>query len=121
MNPRFTRRLFLGSSALIITGAPVLALLRPLYAEHNDKASAEPPKPKAAPPPKPPPLPLETVKEMVAQAHLVPGPHGFTLLHCAKQGAGLALPVRDWLIAQGVPDTPFRPLPFIWPAGTAPA
>ena len=51
------------------------------------------------------------------QAHHIPGPHGFTLLHCVKKGGDRAKPVLDWLIAQNVPDVAMRPLPFIWPAG----
>ena len=35
-------------------------------------------------------------------AAAVPGPHGFTLLHCAKQGGAGAQPVYDWLRAKGV-------------------
>ncbi len=54
------------------------------------------------------------------KAHEIPGPHGFTLLHCAQKGGERGKPVYDWLIAQGVPDVTFRPLPFIWPAGTGP-
>ena len=54
------------------------------------------------------------------QIHLVPGPHGFTLLHCVKQGGEKSKPLYDWLVAQGVPDVTFRPLPYIWPEGTAP-
>jgi len=54
-------------------------------------------------------------------AHLIPGPHGFTLYHCVKQGGDGAKPVLDWLIAQGVPEVGHRPLPFVWPAGTKPA
>lgn len=67
---------------------------------------------------------LDLVKAFLAvdpQAHLVPGPHGFTLLHCVKQGGAAAKPVLDWLLAQGVPDVKQRPLPFVWPAGSAPA
>ena len=67
---------------------------------------------------------LDVVKAFLAvnpQGHLVPGPHGFTLLHCVKKGGDAAKPVLDWLLAQGVPDVTQRPLPFIWPAGTAPA
>jgi hypothetical protein len=52
--------------------------------------------------------------------HLIPGPHGFTLLHCAKQGGERAKPVMDWMLAQGVPEVFHRPLPFVWPPGTAP-
>ncbi len=54
------------------------------------------------------------------KAHEIPGPHGFTLLHCARQGGQKAKAVHDWLLANGVPDITQRPLPFIWPAGTAP-
>jgi hypothetical protein len=56
----------------------------------------------------------------IVTAAAVPGPHGFTLLHCAKQGGEKAQPVYDWLIARGVPAVFHRPLPYIWPAGTAP-
>lgn len=66
---------------------------------------------------------LDLVKAFLAvdpQAHLVPGPHGFTLLHCVKKGGDAAKPVLDWLLAHGVPDVTFRPLPFIWPEGMAP-
>jgi hypothetical protein len=66
---------------------------------------------------------LEVVKAFMAvnpQAHLVPGPHGFTLFHCVKQGGDAAKPVLDWLVAQGVPDVKQRPLPYVWPEGTAP-
>lgn len=67
---------------------------------------------------------LDLVKAFLAvdpRVHLVPGPHGFTLLHCVKKGGEGAKPVLDWLLAQGVPDVTFRALPFVWPAGTAPA
>jgi len=63
---------------------------------------------------------LDLVKAFHAvdpKAHQIPGPHGFTLLHCVKKGGDPAKPVLDWLIAQGVPDVAMRPLPFIWPAG----
>lgn len=53
------------------------------------------------------------------KAHLVPGPHGFTLLHCVKKGGEQAKPVLDWLLAQGVPDVALRPLPYVWPEGSA--
>lgn len=53
-------------------------------------------------------------------AHTIHGPHGFTLLHCARQGGERARPVVDWLIARGVPEVLHRPLPFIWPAGASP-
>ncbi len=63
---------------------------------------------------------LELVQAALAlypKAHEIPGPHGFTLLHCARQGGAKAKPVLDWLLAQGVPDVPHRPLAFVWPAG----
>lgn len=47
------------------------------------------------------------------KAHEIPGPHGYTLLHCAIQGGIRAKPVHDWLLAQGVPNVAFRPLPFV--------
>jgi len=49
------------------------------------------------------------------------GPHGFTLAHCARQSGARGKPVLDWLLAHGATDAARRPLPFIWPAGTAPA
>jgi hypothetical protein len=67
---------------------------------------------------------LELVKAFLAidpNAHLVPGPHGFTLLHCVRQGGEAARPVLDWLLAQGVPDVKLRPLPYVWPEGAKPA
>lgn len=60
---------------------------------------------------------LDFIKAVLAlnpTAHEIPGPHGFTLLHCAQQGGERGKPVYDWLIAQGVPDVTFRPLPFVW-------
>ena len=53
-------------------------------------------------------------------ANEIHGPHGFTLLHCAREGSEKARPVVDWLVARGVPDVSRRPLPFIWPPGTSP-
>ena len=67
---------------------------------------------------------LDYIKAILAlnpRAHEIPGPHGFTLLHCAKQGGEIAKPVYDWLVVQGVPEVFQRPLPYIWPAGSAPA
>ena len=67
---------------------------------------------------------LDFIKAVLAlnpKAHEIPGPHGFTLLHCAKQGGEKSRPVYDWLLASSVPDVTFRALPFVWPAGTAPA
>ena len=66
---------------------------------------------------------LDQIKAALAldpKAPEVPGPHGFTLLHCAKQGGERAKPVYDWLVAQGVPEVFMRPLPYQWPAGTTP-
>jgi hypothetical protein len=66
---------------------------------------------------------LDFVKASLAldpKAHEIPGPHGFTLLHCARQGGPQAKAVHDWLLASGVPDVVQRPLPFIWPASTPP-
>ncbi|MBL9206972.1 MAG: ankyrin repeat domain-containing protein [Opitutaceae bacterium] len=51
----------------------------------------------------------------------VPGPHGFTLLHCAKRGGDRAKSVYEFLVKAGVPEVFQRPLPFVWPAGTAPS
>jgi hypothetical protein len=67
---------------------------------------------------------LDTIKAAFAmnpKVYEVPGPHGFTLLHCAKQGGAPAKAVYDFLIAQGSPATLQLPLPYIWPAGTKPA
>jgi hypothetical protein len=67
---------------------------------------------------------LDIVKAAMSQnprIHEVPGPHGFTLLHCVKQGGAPARPVYDYLIAQGVPEVFQRPLPFVWPTGSAPS
>lgn len=47
--------------------------------------------------------------------HLCPGPHGFTLMHCVDNGGERAKPVRDWLVARGVPDESQRELPYVWP------
>lgn len=49
------------------------------------------------------------------RAHEIPGPHGFTLLHCAKVGGARAKPVVDWLVARGVPEVLRLPLPYKWP------
>ncbi|MDI1249984.1 MAG: hypothetical protein PSV13_14065 [Lacunisphaera sp.] len=64
---------------------------------------------------------IKAVLTLDPQAHAIPGPHGFTLLHCALQGGERAEPVHQWLLAQGVPDVTYRPLPFVGPAGAAPA
>jgi hypothetical protein len=48
----------------------------------------------------------------------IPGPHGFTLLHCAKQGGAPAQSVYDYLMAQGTPEVFKRPLPFKIPPAT---
>jgi hypothetical protein len=66
---------------------------------------------------------LELVRAFLAldpKAHEIPGPHGFTLLHCAKQGGADAQPVVDWLLAQGVPPETQRPLKFNPPVALAP-
>lgn len=67
---------------------------------------------------------LDLVKAAVAatpQLASVPGPHGFTLLHCVKQGGAAAKPLYDWLVAQGVAEVFRRPLPFKAVAVPAPA
>jgi len=64
---------------------------------------------------------LDLVKAFLAidpKAHEIPGPHGFTVLHCAKEGEATA--VVEWLLANGVPDVTHRPLNFVWPPGTEP-
>lgn len=48
--------------------------------------------------------------------HELPGPHGFTLLHCAKVGGAPAERVVAWLLARGVPETLRLPLPYRRPA-----
>ena len=48
----------------------------------------------------------------------IPGPHGFTLLHCAKQGGAPAKPVYDYLIDQGVPEVFQLPMPYKFPPAT---
>ena len=66
---------------------------------------------------------LDFIKAAMAvnpKIHEVPGPHGFTLLHCVKKGGAAAKPVYDYLISSGVPEVFQRPLPFVWPAGTGP-
>lgn len=55
------------------------------------------------------------------RAHEIHGPHGFTLLHCAKAGGTEAQHVVDWLLANGAPDVTFRNLPYTWPDGAVPA
>jgi len=64
---------------------------------------------------------LELVKAFHAvdsKAHSIPGPHGFTLYHCAKKGGAEAQAVLDWLVAQGAAPVSNKPLPFIWPEGS---
>lgn len=63
---------------------------------------------------------VQAALALYPNAHTIPGPHGFTLLHCARQGGEKARPVAEWLLASGVPDVTFRPLPFVWSAGTGP-
>jgi hypothetical protein len=48
--------------------------------------------------------------------HEIPGPHGFTLLHCALRGGEPAAAVAAWMRAQGVPEETHRPLRFATPA-----
>jgi hypothetical protein len=48
------------------------------------------------------------------------GPHGFTLVHCARESGARGQPVLDWLLARGLPDVSRRNLPFVWPPGTGP-
>ncbi|HYC69973.1 MAG TPA: hypothetical protein VEB66_02125 [Opitutaceae bacterium] len=67
---------------------------------------------------------LELVQAFLAidpKAHLIPGPHGFTLMHCANTGGDRAKPVVDWLLARGVSEERQRELPYIWPEGAKPA
>src|SRR3954469_4892236 len=64
---------------------------------------------------------VQATLSLFPKAHEIPGPHGFTLLHCARQGGEKARAVHDWLLAHGVPDVVQRPLPFVWPAGTGPS
>jgi hypothetical protein len=68
---------------------------------------------------------LDVVKAILApdvvRLASVPGPHGFTLLHCAKQGGEAAKPVFDFLVGAGVPQVFMSPLPYKWPEGKAPA
>jgi hypothetical protein len=52
--------------------------------------------------------------------HALPGPHGFTVLHCARQSGAVGKPVVDWLLARGVPDVKQLRLRYIWPPGTEP-
>lgn len=52
--------------------------------------------------------------------HLCPGPHGFTRMHCVETGGERARVVREWLLAQAVPDETHRELPYVWPEGTQP-
>ncbi|MBI3886383.1 MAG: ankyrin repeat domain-containing protein [Opitutae bacterium] len=62
---------------------------------------------------------VQAAMAIYPKAPEIPGPHGFTLLHCAKQ-SDKGKPVLDWLLAQGVPEVFQRPLPYVWPAGTEP-
>lgn len=66
---------------------------------------------------------LDLVRAFLAgdpRAHEIPGPHGFTLWHCVKQGGEPAQPVLDWLRTQGVPEVGHRPLRFARPEGSVP-
>ena len=65
---------------------------------------------------------LEPIKAALALnpgAHAIPGPHGFTLLHCAKQGGEKAKAVFEFLRAHGAPEIFQRPLAFKWPSAPA--
>jgi hypothetical protein len=65
---------------------------------------------------------LDVIKAAITAnpaAASIPGPHGFTLLHCAKQGGANAQAVYDYLIAQGAPEVFKRPLPFKIPPATS--
>jgi hypothetical protein len=55
----------------------------------------------------------------VAKLAAVPGPHGFSLLHCAKQGGDKAKAVADYLMSVSAPSGRLD-LPYKWPEGTAP-
>lgn len=66
---------------------------------------------------------LDFIKAVFAidpHAQEIHGPHGFTLVHCARESGARGRPVLDWLLARGVPDVSRRNLPFVWPAGTGP-
>lgn len=63
---------------------------------------------------------IKTAFALNPRVHEVPGPHGFTLLHCVATGGERAKSVYDWMIAQGVPEIMQRPLPLFWPPGTEP-
>lgn len=52
------------------------------------------------------------------KVHVIPGPHGFTLMHCAQQGGPPAQAVIDWLVAHGATPESQRPLKFVWPSTT---
>lgn len=54
------------------------------------------------------------------KAHAIVGPHGFTVLHCAKRGGDPAEPVVDWLLANGASSDTNVGLKVIWPAGQEP-
>lgn len=54
------------------------------------------------------------------KAHAIVGPHGFTVLHCAKRGGDAAKPVVDWLLAHGASPETNVGLKVFWPAGTEP-
>lgn len=66
---------------------------------------------------------LDFIKAVFAldpKADQIHGPHGFTLVHCARESGARGKPVLDWLLARGVADVSRRNLPFVWPAGTGP-
>ena len=64
--------------------------------------------------------PIQAAFAASPRVHEVPGPHGFTLLYCAKQGGDSAKAVYDYLIAQRVPAIMQLALPYVWPSGAAP-
>lgn len=63
---------------------------------------------------------VQAFMKLDPNAHLIPGPHGFTLMHCVDNGGDRAKHVREWLLKQGVPEETHRPLAFVWPEGTKP-
>lgn len=54
------------------------------------------------------------------RAHAIAGPHGFTVVHCARRGGERAQPVVDWLLANGASAENHVGLRYVWPPGTEP-
>lgn len=52
------------------------------------------------------------------QAHAIVGPHGFTVVHCARRGGDAAKLVVDWLLAHGASAETNVGLKVLRPAGT---